>query len=58
MTSARDGYWEIWGREDGDSDAILLMKLPKRVCSRLEAEEAARRLTFDGCTEVEIRDHH
>lgn len=51
-----NGWYGIWGREPGEPAAILLMKFPKAVTSRYEAEEALEELRRAGDTELEIKE--
>lgn len=49
-------WYELWGREPGGKDVILLEKFPADSVPRVDVEEEADAARRDGCTEVSIKE--
>ncbi len=48
--------YELWGRDKGIGDIILLMKFPTLSITRAEVEEVLHEMQIAGSTDLEIRE--
>ena len=49
-------WYELWGREPGGLEVILLEKFPAEIVTRADVEKEAESARRVGCTDVEVRE--